>query len=104
MAKVERRGDCWLWTGSLDGKGYAAFSCGSRRVRASRWAYEHWIGPIPAGHVVDHLCETPSCVNPEHLQAITNSLNTILGHIKGLEAAEREYLKRLLDDSIAAVA
>ena len=66
---------CWRWLGFLSSKGYGAFS--ERRVTtpAHRWAYERVVGPIPAGLQVDHLCRKPSCVNPDHLEPVTNREN-----------------------------
>jgi hypothetical protein len=44
-------------------------------VLAHRWAYEHFIGPIPAGLEIDHLCRVRHCVNPAHLEPVTKSEN-----------------------------
>lgn len=57
---------CWFWTGHRDSKGYGRFLIGTIS-KAHRFAYEYFIGPIPAGLCVCHKCDTPSCVNPEHL-------------------------------------
>lgn len=67
LAKVDQAGDCWLWTAALFSNGYGAFRIGPKQVRAHRWAYEHWNGPIPDGAVVMHRCDVKRCVNPEHL-------------------------------------
>ncbi len=99
LAKVRYQNDCWIWTaarGGWDGQ-YGWFSYDGRPVLAHRWAYEHWIGPIPDGSVIDHLCENTPCVNPDHLQAISDVLNKIIGHVKQLDQDERNYLKRLLE-------
>lgn len=62
---------CWLWTASTDRDGYGKFQYpgpdGQVHIRAHRWAYEHFVGPVPTGCVVMHQCDTPSCVNPAHL-------------------------------------
>ena len=62
---------CWVWIGSRMKNGYARLDgTGAHRVY-----YEHFIGEIPAGLVVDHLCERRDCVNPSHLEAVTELEN-----------------------------
>lgn len=79
--KVDRSGDCWLWTASTNQKGYGQFSLGSRvrgtyqTVRAHRYAYETLIGTIPKGMHLDHTCYERRCVNPLHLEPVTASVN-----------------------------
>lgn len=46
---------------------------------AHRYAYEHFIGPIPEGLQVDHLCRVRNCVNPDHLEAVTCRENVLRG-------------------------
>lgn len=65
---------CWLWTGPLLSDGYGTFFTGRSKpngqpvnARAHRWSYEHFVGPIPEGKLVCHRCDTPLCVNPDHL-------------------------------------
>lgn len=72
---VVRTAKCWLWTGSMDGNGYGMFADQGRTFRAHRWMYEHAVAPIGEGLVLDHLCRTPSCVNPAHLEPVTNDEN-----------------------------
>lgn len=72
-AKVEKRDDgCWFWTGSKLPAGYGHFAKGL----AHRWSYEQFVGPIPEGLTIDHLCVNPSCVNPEHMEPVTASENS----------------------------
>ena len=75
--------ECWLWIGTTAGKGYGqfAYSNGSGRVRegAHRIAYTLALGPIPDGMTIDHLCRTHNCVNPAHLEAVTNRENILRG-------------------------
>lgn len=81
-AKVDKDGSggCWLWTGAST-RGYGTFGVGyraehtHRKVYAHRWVYEHEIGPIPEGFQVDHLCFVRLCVNPAHLEAVTQQEN-----------------------------
>lgn len=73
--KVERSDTCWLWTAALSPSGYGAFQTGERVVRAHRFAYELVVGPIPDGLQIDHLCRVRRCVNPEHLEPVTQAEN-----------------------------
>lgn len=72
----EPNSGCWLWTASLSNAGYARFQDSGQ---AHRKAYEHWVGPIPEGYDLDHLCRTRSCVNPRHLEAVTRQVNLLRG-------------------------
>ncbi len=58
---------CWLWTGALDKDGYGLFWMGGRKTPAHRASHQLFISSIPAGLVVRHKCDTPTCVNPDHL-------------------------------------
>jgi HNH endonuclease len=68
-------GRCWVWTRGLN-KGYAYVRIGKRKVQAYRVNYERWIGPIPPGMLLDHLCRNRACVRPTHLDPTTYSQNT----------------------------
>lgn len=73
--EIDSRG-CWLWTGQLDNYGYGKLYIGDRRkVLAHRYSYETFIGPIPDGLQLDHLCRVRSCVNPGHLEPVTIAEN-----------------------------
>ena len=73
---------CWLWTGAATSAGHGRFWSKGATVPAHRWAYEHLVGPVSEGFELDHLCRAPWCVNPEHLEPVTNRENTV----RGLEA------------------
>ena len=77
-ARVDKSGTCWKWQGSSS-QGYGSFSADGRTVRAHRYAYELTVGPIPHGLVLDHLCRVRSCVNPAHLEPVTNVENVLRG-------------------------
>lgn len=103
--------DCWTWTGSTDiydgygkchirqwgdrleklgvGGGKPKPNRPSYTVRAHRLAYAVWVKPIPKGSVIHHICSNRSCINPDHLQAISPKENTA-------EMVERKtYLKEI---------
>lgn len=74
-AKVDKSGECWLWKGAINEHGYGHMRSEGRFVRPHRVAYELLVGPVPEGLVLDHLCRTPACVNPAHLEPVTQSEN-----------------------------
>lgn len=74
-AKVEPAGSCWAWTGHRQPNGYGQFTQNQVVVYAHRWSYEHFIGPIPEGLHLDHLCRNPWCVKPHHLEPVTQAEN-----------------------------
>jgi hypothetical protein len=71
---------CWVWQ-KFTQYGYGKIAVGSwtdgsrRTVAAHRAAYETFVGPIPDGAQIDHLCRNTSCCNPEHLEAVTPGVN-----------------------------
>ncbi len=96
--KVRITESCWLWCGQRGQGGYGIFQAGllregtKRRVRAHRWAYEHLVGPVPDGLVLDHTCHNDdpgcdggptcvhrTCVNPDHLEPVSSAVNARRG-------------------------
>lgn len=69
---------CWLWGGGLT-YGYGRFTLNGRRTHAHRASYELHVGPIPVGLTLDHLCRVRNCVNPAHLEPVTNGENVLRG-------------------------
>lgn len=70
------RGDgCWEWNGSKYITGYTKITSGRKQALGHRWAFEHYRGPIPDGMVIDHLCRNRGCVNPDHMEVVTNEEN-----------------------------
>ena len=80
-SKVEFTDTCWLWTGAAmhsSSHPYGQIRIGGRKgsaVLAHRWAYEFCVGAIPECLELDHLCRTPLCVNPNHLEPVTHQEN-----------------------------
>lgn len=81
-AKVNKGapGGCWEWTAATS-EGYGHIGVDGRVRYAHRVSWELVNGPVPDGMVIDHRCSNPSCVNPEHLRAVTQSQN--MQHLTG---------------------
>jgi len=76
IAKVEVQSPgCWIWTGAKTAKGYGHIKVDGAVKGAHRVAWTLLVGGIPAGHEMDHLCRVPSCVNPDHLEPVSNRIN-----------------------------
>lgn len=75
---------CWQWNSTMS-LGYGQVKRPKTRqwVSAHRYAHEQWVGPIPKGLVIDHLCHNPGCVNPNHLEAVTHQENLRRGRPGG---------------------
>ena len=73
--RVDKSGECWLWTGAKFRQGYGMLSIGGQTRYAHRVAYEITVGPIPAGFVVMHSCDRKLCVRPSHLSLGTPQEN-----------------------------
>jgi hypothetical protein len=71
----ELPGDCWVWHGAIQSRGYGSFDYQGRRWSTHRLAYELLVGPIPDGLQVDHVCKVKRCCNPEHLEPVTGKVN-----------------------------
>lgn len=66
---------CWIWQLARTAAGYGTLRVDGLVVYAHRYFYETHVGPIPPNRVIDHLCRVPPCVNPAHLEAVTQRLN-----------------------------
>ena len=71
---------CWAWKGGHNALGYAQFNGGPGRTKAAhRWLWEQLNVRLPRCLVLDHLCRNPSCINPDHLEPVTNAENVRRG-------------------------
>lgn len=84
LARADKNGPggCWVWNGcrSTGNKnragGYGKMRINGRMTTMHKWAYQHFVGPVPDGKVVMHKCDVTYCVNPEHLQLGTLKENS----------------------------
>jgi len=86
--KVDITENCWLWTGALIGNGYAQHGTYPNAQLVHRISYRYHIGEIKDGMQIDHLCKVRNCVNPDHLEQVTQQENmkrsSVLEHSLGL--------------------
>ena len=81
---VEDRGyqtPCWIWIGrNARNSDYGKIRSGERTTVAHVVAYEQFVGRVPNGLQLDHLCRVRRCINPEHLEPVTGSVNIQRGY------------------------
>jgi hypothetical protein len=86
---------CWIWQAATDGGSrYGSIYRDGRLVRAHRVAYEMLVGPIPDGLVIDHLCRVTLCVNPAHMEVVTQRENIMRGEAPTATNAVKTHCKR----------
>lgn len=85
---------CWIWFGALRG-GYGLYTTGNYTHSAHRYVYEKYKKKIEAGKHLDHLCRVRRCVNPEHLEEVTNIQNIHRGNRCKINMREAEEIRDL---------
>lgn len=80
--------DCLLWAKTY-ASGYGYLHLRGKNVPAHRISYQLANGPIPEGKVIDHLCHNPRCVNPNHLEAVSQQENVLRGYVIPVAASWR---------------
>ncbi len=83
QAKIEPEPNsgCWLWNSARKASGHGQVHLGGKTRAAHRVVYELLVGPVPRGLELDHLCRTPECVNPDHLEPVTHAENMGRGRL-----------------------
>lgn len=87
-------GDCWRWTAYIGSDGYGQTRVGRQTRRAHIVIFERVRGPIPKGLQLDHLCRNRWCVNPEHLEPVTQAENIRRGSAPSAIASRTGLCKR----------
>ncbi|HMS92380.1 MAG TPA: HNH endonuclease signature motif containing protein [Candidatus Saccharibacteria bacterium] len=72
-------GDCWEWDGAKSSAGYPQIRLDNTCFYLHRIIYEQTVSPIPDKYQIDHLCRNRGCINPEHLEAVTQRENILRG-------------------------
>ena len=71
---------CWIWTAARQKGGYGSIGSGlGSTILAHRYAYQLFVGDVPDGMELDHLCRNTACVNPNHLEAVPHRVNMLRG-------------------------
>lgn len=83
--------NCWLWTATQNGYGYGQLWWGGSACYAHRVIYQLLVGEIPVGLQLDHLCRVRHCVNPVHLEPVTNRENLLRGDTFAARAAAKTH-------------
>ena len=93
LSKVEHAANgCWVWKKATQTNGYGSIGINGRSTLAHRASYEAFVGPIPEGMTIDHRCHSDAtdcaggktcqhrlCVNPAHLEPVTQAENNARG-------------------------
>lgn len=96
---------CWVWIGSRNAHGYGLMSRKSKTHRAHRVSYEAYKGVIPETLVVRHMCDNPSCINPDHLIVGTQRENVMDRESRGRRDVKGEQVgtAKLTEECILAI-
>jgi len=92
-SKVEKTNGCWNWVAGTS-NGYGIFWFNKTYVGAHRISYQLKYGIIPNDKVLDHLCRNPLCVNPDHLELVTDKENVLRGAGPCAQNARKTHCKR----------
>lgn len=76
-AKIEKTDGCWLWTAGKTPAGYGKFWLSGATELAHRIVYIALVGTVPYNLTLDHTCRVRHCVNPDHLDPVTQQENTL---------------------------
>ncbi len=89
---VRDKNNCWNWTGSKTG-GYGNIQWGGKPLRAHRLSYLDFYGELDETLVIDHICKNTACVNPTHLEQVTQTENILRGNAPSSKNKTKTHCK-----------
>jgi hypothetical protein len=108
-SKMDRSGECWIWQGFCNPKGYGQIRVTiapktTRLVLTHRLSYELTYGPIPDGKCVCHHCDNPSCCRPDHLFIGTIAENQLdMASKQRSPQGESHYMSKLTEVDVVSI-
>lgn len=90
-SKIIKTGNCWEWISLKSTNNYGIFRLNNKNYSSHRLSYELYKGKIPEGLVIDHLCKNTLCVNPDHLEAVTQKINLYRGNTVTLNHSKKTH-------------
>lgn len=85
---------CWIWTGATNSADYGIMRVKNKLTLVHRLSHEFFKGEILNGLTIDHLCRVRKCINPSHLEAVTNKENILRGIGITAQESKQTHCKR----------
>lgn len=91
--EIDPATNCWEWFGKRDPAGYGRVKRAGRYQLAHRWVYERLVAPLQTHEILDHLCRNRRCVNPYHLEPVTDAINVRRGSATKLTLEQVDQIR-----------